>query len=181
MNAAIAIKNRERNGRHKRPSRAEMERLAKLAAEREERKVKGVVLDQPHRRGNPDQRCENALGRFVVEEKLKPELYEAGDEFARLTLTWRRLKALPGVIHHGPGNAVTCDEQQLADKINRLARDMRDADSAMRPSDAAAVRWLTLQAGPMDDAKDHGEEFMTRCRDGLYALARHFGMLERRR
>lgn len=174
---AIVPAEREGNGRHKRPSRAEMERRAEEARKREARRIIGVVLDQPHRKGNTDQRCESALGRFVIAHGLKPELYEGGNEFARIVHTWRRLKALPGVVSHGPGKAVTCDDQQLADKINRLAREMRDADSAMRPRDAAAIKWLLFQAGQMEAPDDHGEAFVMQCREGLYALAVHFRML----
>jgi hypothetical protein len=43
-----------------------------------------TVLKQPHRLGDTDQRLESPLGRFVVRNKLRPELYDAGIEYGGL-------------------------------------------------------------------------------------------------
>lgn len=166
---------REKNGRLKRPTKAEREaaRLAKLDPE------KSTVLNQPHRKGDRDQRRESPLGRFVMDRRLKSELYDAGEEFATIIRTWRRLKGLPGVISNGPGAAVSADDDEIADKINRLARRMRDADAAMRPRDAAAVRWLVLECNPLDDPKEL--DLCRRIEWGLFDLAIHFGMIAKGR
>ena len=115
-----------------------------------------------------------------MDHHLDRVLYDAGNEFSSIIRTWRRLKGLPGVISNGPGTSVSSDDKELADKINTLARRMRDADSAMRPADAAAVRWLTLDAGPMDDIDPNDIGKCERAKHGLLALAVHFGMIKRR-
>jgi hypothetical protein len=167
----MKLKRREKNGRLVRPSKAEREaaRLQALHAERV------VVLAQSHRRGNIDQRCESPLGRFVIARKLKPELYDAGEHFQTIVMTWRRLKGLPGVLSNGPGSPVSHDDDAIADRINSLARRMRDADAAMQNRDASAVRWLLFDCPPMDDATD--PDLCRRIEWGLHDLAIHFGMI----
>jgi len=178
---AIVPIEREGNGRHRRPSRAEMERQAEIAREREARKIKGVVLDQPHRRGNTDQRCENALGRFVIALRLAPELYDAGQEYGGIVRSHRRLTGLPGVLSNGPGAGHTCDDDEIREKIERLRTRSRDAFSSMRPADASLTRWLCVDAGPSDDVDMNDASAVLRIREGLYALAVHFGMLSQNR
>jgi hypothetical protein len=81
---------REPNGRPKRPTVKQMEEQIRLRGDVE----KLVVLMQPHRGGDSDQRRASALGRFVMDHKLRPELYDAGNEYAGLV---RRLWAAKGV------------------------------------------------------------------------------------
>jgi hypothetical protein len=168
---------REGNGRAKRPSRAEMERQARIAAEREARKIIGVVLDQPHRRGNTDQRCESALGRFVIAHRLAPELFDAGQEYAAVVRSHRRLLGLPGVLSNGPGLGHRADDPDIAEKIERLRVRSRDAFSAMRSTDAKLTRWLCCDAGPMDDISPDDPIAIRNITWGLHALAVHFGLI----
>lgn len=172
----ITLPEREGNGRQKRPSRAELERLRKEAILREERRVIGVVLDQPHRRGNRDQRCESALGRFVIAHRLAPELYDAGQEYAAIIRQHRRLIGLPSSHSNGPGMGYSNDDPEIAAKIERLRVRQRDAYSCMRPSDAAPTRWLCIDAGPMDDVDGADRIRCERIAQGLATLAKHFGL-----
>jgi hypothetical protein len=173
---AMALPEREGNGRHKRPSPAELKRLQKEALLREARRVIGTVLDQPHRRGNRDQLCENALGRFVINRKLARELYDAGQEYAGIVYQHKRLMGLPGTYSNGPGMGHGHDDPEIADKIERLRVRQRDAYSCMRPSDAAPTRWLCVEAGPMEDVDLSDATRCERITYGLLALAKHFGL-----
>jgi hypothetical protein len=171
---------REANGRKKRPSRADMDRIRQQMEERKRRQIMGVVLDQPHRRGNPDQRCENALGRFVLTHRLDRALYDAGQEFAGINRQLRRMIGLPGVYSNGPGRGYRADDADVADKIERLRTRLRDAKSAIRPRDYSTTLWLTLHAGPMDDMNAGDDQSIDAAKHGLLALAVHFGMTARR-
>jgi hypothetical protein len=66
---------RELNGRLVRIKDAERDRdmLEKI-----------TVLKQPHRRGDADQFCESAVGRFVLQHKLPRAVYDASQEWAGL-------------------------------------------------------------------------------------------------
>jgi hypothetical protein len=98
---------REPNGQLKRPSRGERESFAKRLEEAEMQ----TVLAQPHRRGNRDQRCETALGRFFIAyPRLRDELFDAAKEYAGLKGRWRAAKGAPSNLisggaaaHSGPG------------------------------------------------------------------------------
>ena len=168
---------REGNGRQQRPSAAEREeaRLMKLHAERLQ------VMRQPHRRMNIDQRCENPLGRFVIALRLAPELYDAGQEYAGIVRSHRRLMGLPGVLSNGPGSGHRCEDADIAEKVERLRVRSRDAYSAMRPSDARITKWLCVEAGPSDDVDLNDPAAVISLTWGLNALAVHFGMKTTRR
>jgi hypothetical protein len=56
------------------------EKLAKDAETQAQ--TMATVLAQPHRRGSTDQRCESALGRFVLAQWLRSEVYDAGLSYA---------------------------------------------------------------------------------------------------
>lgn len=62
-----------------------------------------VVLAQPHRRGSEDTRCASALGRFVLAQGLRSEVYEAGLDYAKLINRWRSAKGIPTQIREGIG------------------------------------------------------------------------------
>lgn len=89
---------REPNGRPKRPTVQQLEELQRQRFDFE----KAIVLSQPHRRGDSDQRRASPLGRFVLDNKLRPELYDAGNEYAGLV---RRLWAAKGVPSDQKGAA----------------------------------------------------------------------------
>lgn len=58
---------------------------AQKAAEESEMRV---VLAQPHRRGNRSQLAESPLGRFVLENRLERELFDAGEAYAAMKRRW---------------------------------------------------------------------------------------------
>jgi hypothetical protein len=62
-----------------------------------------VVLAQPHRRGSEDKRCASALGRFVLAQGLRSEVYDAGIEYAALVNRWRAAKGIPTTVRQGIG------------------------------------------------------------------------------
>ena len=64
---------REPNGKPQRAPRAERKE-----------DVVGLVREQPHRRGNMDQLCGDALGRFILRHGLRRELYDAANQFGTL-------------------------------------------------------------------------------------------------
>jgi hypothetical protein len=89
---------REPSGQLKRPTVQQLAELERAARDIE----KVVVLAQPHRRGNSDQRRSSPLGCFVIDHKLRDELYDAGNEYAALV---RRLWAAKGVPVDQRGSA----------------------------------------------------------------------------
>lgn len=58
-------------------------------------RIEGTVLNQPHRRGNTDQKCASVFGRFCLRNKLRTELYDAGEEYASVTRRWQTAKGIP--------------------------------------------------------------------------------------
>ncbi len=83
-----------------------------------------VVLAQPHRRGNTDQKCSSALGRLVLARKLRSEVYDAGNEYADIVLAWRAARGVPIVVRLnmggdglGPSDETVRDWRQRIDRI----------------------------------------------------------------
>jgi hypothetical protein len=60
-----------------------------------ERVEMATVLAQPHRMGSRSQLRENALGRFVEDNRLRRELYDAGRAYGALKSKWRAAKGAP--------------------------------------------------------------------------------------
>lgn len=67
--------------------------------------IVSVVLAQPHRRGNTDQRAEGAWGRFCLRARLAREVYDAGEEYASVKRRWRAAKGVPSTIRLGIGGS----------------------------------------------------------------------------
>lgn len=90
---------------NKRPAQSIAE--AQRAAEECEMRV---VLAQPHRRGNRSQLAESPLGRFVLENKLDRELFDAGEAYAGLKRRWLAAwdTPLPDRLG-GPGRDIDCE------------------------------------------------------------------------
>lgn len=56
------------------------------------------VCAQPHRAWAPDPldpRLGSALGRFTIRQRLRSELYDAGDQYAALFARWAAAKGIP--------------------------------------------------------------------------------------
>lgn len=161
------VASREANGRIQRPSKAERE-AARLRAEQGER---STVLAQPHRLGNYDQLCASALGRHILDHRLRRELYDAGEEYAATTRRWRAAKGVPEpFITGGRGNGVGTTDEAVERLEVRLA--------AMRKHIAAesgdrALSYLDRVA--LDDATISGAVGFL-VTGALMALAQHLGM-----
>lgn len=164
---AISPRRREKSGKLQRPSKAQMEAILK---QREEAEM-SVVLNQPHRKGNRDQRCENALGRFVIRMKLRDELYTAGQEFETITRSWRAAKGIPSQLTRGPlGTGNGPSERTVAEWTRTLIRVQR-AMQESTPEGFLEVRKLCLDNIDVDA---NGEGYAI---DGLVVLARELGQL----
>lgn len=164
---AILPKRREKSGKLQRPSKAQMEAIQK---QREEAEM-SVVLSQPHRKGNRDQRCENALGRFIIRMKLRDELYTAGEEFATLTRSWRAAKGVPAQLTRGPlGTGTGPSDKTVAEWGRKLIR-VQAAMIENTPEGWLQVRKLCLDDIDVDAL---GEGFAI---DGLMVLARELGQI----
>jgi hypothetical protein len=143
--------------------------------------VEHVVLAQPHRRGPSarDQRRENALGRLLLDGKVKHSRYEAGvlyragelyaDAHAamRLVLDSRRPYAVC------TGTAREIDDEEAA----RIQKHWGDVSRALRdagPIPKAAVEVLVIDK-PQDE-RVLAHWIVLSLSAGLGALAAHFGL-----
>ncbi len=159
---------REPNGRAQRPTAAERE-AARLKREQGER---ATVLAQPHRRGNYDQLCSSALGRHVLDHRLRRELYDAGEEYAATTRRWRAAKGVPEpFITGGRGNGSgTTDEavERLESRLDAMRK------YVMAESGERALSHLDRVA--LDDTTISGAlGFLVT--GALLALAQHLGIV----
>lgn len=170
---------RHPGGKLKQPTRAQIIAAQREAAQKAREEVIGVALNQPHRRKDESPRVECALGRFLKARKLREEYWHAGQEYARLIRTHRRLVGIPGVLSNGPGAGHIVDDEKLRDVIETLRRDIRNATSSMRPRDYKDTRWLCVEAGPMDDVDLSDEDRCRRIEWGLWDLACHFEYIKR--
>lgn len=166
MNAPPIIpKRREASGRAQRPTAEQLREIDRKVRLKERRQVMG----QPHRNGADDPRCENPFGRFCIRFKLAEELYDAGEEYARLWRKWRLARGLPsmdGVFGEGSG-----EEPLYADPDEAWQAIMR-ADNAMGkfPTGRLAVTQMCAERQEVPDAMQR------RAIDAIIALAVHFGL-----
>jgi len=142
---------REKNGNLQRPSKIERESFQR----RMEQVEMQTVLAQPHRRGNTDQRCESALGRFsIANPKLRRELFDAASDYAGLKRRWRAAKGVPGDVRLGAdgSGAGPCEatvrawEAQIAEIETAIVRDS--------PLGFAPFKWLVLDDRDIDRRHD---------------------------
>ncbi len=160
---------REPNGRLQRPSKEERE-AARLCREAGER---ATVLAQPHRRGNYDQLCASALGRFVLNHKMRRELFEAGEEYAGTVRRWRAAKGIPEpFLNSARGNGVGPSDEAV-ERLEQRVTAMRSC--VARESGVQALKWLDVVV--LDDAEIPGA---VGCHavGSLTALAEHLGMIK---
>jgi len=159
---------RQPNGRLRLPSKTEREDFAK----RMERVEMATVLDQPHRRGNIDQGCESALGRFFLRHKrLRVELKDAAEHYRETKRRWRAawgaptLERIEGGSGLGPSDAT----------VKKWERDIMEMEHAMIRSSQYGVgpfQWLVLES--IDTTKDYDEVIIS-C---MMALAAHLGRID---
>ena len=125
---------RERNGRLKRPTLAEM-----IAREQEARDIEKVtVLAQPHRRGDTDPWCASALGRFCIAYRLRRECYDAGLIYASMKSKWLAAVGAPRDVRMGGSG------RDIPAKIVHgwAARIAAMEDAMMRAGGVAGLGWI---------------------------------------
>jgi hypothetical protein len=128
-----------------------------------------VALAQPHRRGNPDPNCEDAVWRVVTRLRLRDELAFAGLEFGRLGRSYR---ATIGQGSPGERNGTPMDEDQRAAKDWLIRGRYEAALQALGGCAKACVRLCIDEQLPW-----HDDEQAIRL--GLWRLAVHLGHIKR--
>lgn len=134
---------RQPNGELKRPT---MQQIADLdLARRQEHKQ--VVLAQPHRRGNTDQRCATAIGRFFIRNpRLRRELPDAAERYAALKRRWRAAWGVRTMERASEGSGSGLGPSATA--VRRWGAEITMAERAMMEASPAgyfAVRLLVLE------------------------------------
>ena len=161
---------REPNGRAQRSTVAALE-----AIERDKRlQNMSVVLSQPHRQGNTDQRCESALGRFCLKHRLAREIYDAAEEYRGVVNRWRAAKGIPMELRQGIGSGGDGPSEDTvrgwSKRILLMERALNRASNEARH----AVCQIVLDGFELGaDQVEHGKI-------GLFALADEMGFLGNR-
>ena len=170
---AVKLKQREPNGRHKRPSAEERQRREREAYQVEMR----TVLRQPHRRdmAQPEHPwCASMLGRFCLIHKVRRELHDCAADYASLLHRWNVAKGIPmpdstGVAGTGLGPS--------AATVAAWWRDIQAMEAAMKRSlpgkqgniAFAAVRHIAV------DGASIPPEYVPAAIQAMLALANHMG------
>jgi hypothetical protein len=130
---------REPNGRPLRPTVAQLVELQRAREETE----KQVVLAQPHRRGERDQKAASALGRFCLRHKLEGELYQAGEDYGNLVRRWRIAKGIP--VQGRPGRSLGLEPDGATVRAwGRRINEIEDRLLEGGPGILGAIGWLIL-------------------------------------
>lgn len=161
---------REPNGQLQRPTLARILEAEREVVENDRQNAMGVVLAQPHRRGNDHPWCATALGRFCLANRLKRELHHAGEEFADVMRRWRAAKGVPASVSLGFGRG---GDGPSSRTVAAWWEQIRAAEDSLRDRSKrhlAAVRHLVI-----DDA-DLPAEFALTAIEGLVILARSLGV-----
>lgn len=152
-------------------------RLQRDAKPETEKKLMAVVLAQPHRRGNRDQRCESALGRMVIGLKLPDAYFRAGEEFAAIYRRWRLAKGLAvGHATEGKGGSVDPTPEEISRLSKALVASQNAIIEAAGYKGYSGVRSIVIEG--LDLTLTSESEGATI--DGLHALAIHYGMIDAR-
>jgi hypothetical protein len=110
-----------------------------------------VVLGQPHRHGDLDQKTESPLGRFAIRHKLRQELYDAGIEYGTLVRRFYAAKlGTPAIVvtYGGSGKDISSGTAKwLAKEIERLDKPLRQISA----SGLRAVRMLAVHELEISD------------------------------
>jgi hypothetical protein len=167
-----------RNGRvrHSRAAK-QIEQHQKSVEEAEMR----VVLAQPHRRGSRSQLRENALGRFIEDNRLRMALYNAGREYGALKSKWRAAKGAPMPDRLG-GSGADIDAAIVIAWGRTIVR-CEDAVMSCRSIDPRAygpaalgyVEWLCCDG---KDFPQNGDWRDATC--GMLVLAVELGTIEQK-
>ena len=86
------------------------------------------VIDQPHRRGDPSQLRECALGRFVLEYGGERDLFDAGRQYWSLVNLWRWRNDIPGAMPPRAEESWSIGEEPTREAMARLQRRIKECD-----------------------------------------------------
>ena len=101
-------------------------RLKRLLAADRDRNItvdQLIVLSQPHRLGDNEQLLESPLGRLVMRNKLRREMYDSGIEYGGLVREFYAAKGIPQPTSDGGGSGRGVSEekaQKLKEELHRL-------------------------------------------------------------
>ena len=154
---------RQPNGKLRRPTVAERDKLAKLKEQAEMQ----TVLAQPHRRGNTDQRCASALGRACMALGLPQSYYDAGQNYAALRRRWRAAKGIPTDERLGIGSGAGPEDGTVEGWE-------REIEQIWRALHSTGPGVMTLTDRLACDEFDVLGEGLEKARLGLECLARHY-------
>lgn len=172
MNVAISPSHREKSGKLKRPTKKEREMAARSrTAEFQEI---AVVLAQPHRRGDPDQRKSSSWGRFCMRNKLARELFDAGERYGQIYSRWCLLKTGRAIEGHSAGSSAGLEP--TPENIRQTVENLEAAESALRfahPIAYPVIRHMVIDC-PTQDLDWIGAREQHAAIQGALALARLF-------
>lgn len=128
---------------------------------------KRQVLDQMHRKGSTDQRCESPLGRFTIQHCLRPEVYDAAIEYRHLARSFlsAKVESRIGIVEAYIGNGCGPSDAKarwLAEETNRI-------EGPLKKFDAIGFSGLRSLAVYERDCLPESEKATART---LYILAR---------
>jgi hypothetical protein len=131
----------------------------------------GVVLMQPHRRGRDDKYPASALGRFVVAQGLRSEVYDAADRYADLVNRWRAAKGIPTPVRLSIGGN---GEGPAEETVKSWAQQIARIELAIVP--LSHPGFLAMRRLVLDD-QDIPSALWYDAAISLGALAQHYGLL----
>jgi len=108
--------------------------------------IVGVVLAQPHRRGDTDQRRASALGRACMRARLRLECYDAGEDYAATVRRWRAAKGCPTTLRLG-GSSLSEGPDEAT--VARWRKTILECDSAMARESREG--WIAAKAAMLDE------------------------------
>lgn len=130
-----------------------------------------IVLSQPHRRGEQSQLAGSALGRFVLQQRLRVECYDAAERWATVKRKWLSAMGarLPEKIH-GTGADIPVE------LVNSWRDQDYEAQQAMLryggPEGLLSVTWMAFDDFDFAPGADPAKT----CR-ALLALAVYMGTI----
>jgi hypothetical protein len=127
------------------------------------------VLQQPHRKGERDQRAVSAFGRFTLRHKLRAELYNAGETYAGLLRQWRMAKGVPVQGRGAPGAGRVADDATIA----AWGRRIEEIETAWRKR---SINTLHVTRALIVDDFDVPDEFAEDAVAGVRILADRMGV-----
>ena len=125
-----------------------MEQLAQIDRAKRQEQMQ-VVLAQPHRRGNTDQRCATAFGRFTLRMGIRRELIQAADKYVDLKRRW--LAAWGACAVDRPAERTGLGEGPSWETMRRWSAQITEGEHAMM--DASAPGYFAIRLLLLEDAE----------------------------